>query len=201
MSDMEPSEEKLKAQLDAEKFIAYQRYMAEYGNKAQQMGLHCNIHPTAVIYPGVTIGQGVYIGPHCIIGAPPENLKTWPGGGKGVIIGDGAILTGGATVDAGVERPTVIGADCFIMKRVHIGHDCIIGEKCIIAPGTVLGGYVTLGEGCYLGMNVTIRNRKQIPDNVEIGMASTVTRSCEMWPGGVFIGTPISFLRWKEEGE
>lgn len=159
------------------------------------------IHQTAVIYPGVTIGKDVYIGPYCIIGAPPENLKTWPDGGKGVIIHDGAILTGGATIDAGVERPTEIGADCFIMKRVHIGHDCIIGEKCIIAPGTVLGGYVTLGEGCYLGMNVTVRNRKAIPEDVEIGMASVVTRSCEMWPGGIFIGTPAVFLRWKEDRE
>lgn len=157
------------------------------------------IHQTAVIYPGVTIGEDVYIGPYCIIGAPPENMKTWGNPGKGVIIHDGAILTGGATIDAGVERPTEIGADCFIMKRVHIGHDCIIARNCIIAPGTVIGGYAELGPGCYLGMNVTVRNRKVIPQEVEIGMASVVTRSCDLWPGGIFVGAPAVFLRWKED--
>lgn len=159
------------------------------------------IHPTAVIYPNVILGRNIYIGPYCIIGAPPENLATWPNRGKGVTIEDGARITGGATVDAGVERPTVIGPGCFIMKHVHIGHDCIIGENCTIAPGTVVGGYAVLGAGCYLGMNVTVRNRKEIPENVEIGMASTVTRSCEMWSGGIFVGTPVSFLRWKEDRE
>ena len=31
-----------------------------------------DIHPTAVIYPGVTIGHNVTIGAFCIIGAPAE---------------------------------------------------------------------------------------------------------------------------------
>lgn len=33
------------------------------------------IHPTAIIYEGVTIEKDVYIGPYCIIGALAENRK------------------------------------------------------------------------------------------------------------------------------
>lgn len=158
-----------------------------------------DIHPTAVIYPNVTIGEGVYIGPLCIIGAPPENLKTWPDAGKGVYIGDGARLTGGVTIDAGVERQTWIGERAFIMKGVHVGHDSILGKDCVLAAHCSLAGYVVLGDGCYLGMGVIVRNRKVVPHDVEVGMGAIVTRSCDLWPGGIFIGAPAAFLRWKED--
>jgi len=56
------------------------------------------IHPTAIIGENVQIGENVYIGAYCIIGSAPE----WKGKeheNKGVIIKNGARLTGLVTVD------------------------------------------------------------------------------------------------------
>lgn len=150
------------------------------------------IHPTAIIYPNVTIGENVEIGAYCIIGAPAENIRTWGEEGSGVIIKDNTIITGHVTIDAGVEEPTIIGSNCFIMKGVHIGHDCVIKDKNIIAPHAIIGGYVVMGENCNIGMGAIIRNRKTIPNNVQIGMGSIVTRACELWSGAVFAGNPCS---------
>jgi UDP-N-acetylglucosamine acyltransferase len=152
------------------------------------------IHPTAIIYPNVQIGNNVYIGAYCIIGAPAENLNTWGTIGAGVIIEDNTIITGHVTIDEGVEKPTRIGANNFIMKGVHIGHDVQTKDNVIISPHVIIGGYCTIGNNCKMGMGAIIRNRKVVPDNVQIGMGAVVTRACELWENGIFVGNPISHL-------
>ena len=46
------------------------------------------IHPTAIIYEDVEIGDNNYIGAYCIIGAPPEHKKHWDNPWSKVIIGN-----------------------------------------------------------------------------------------------------------------
>lgn len=152
------------------------------------------IHETAVIYPNVIIGDNVEIGAYCIIGAPAENIATWGNECKGVIIGDGTIITGHVTIDSGVESPTVIGSKNFIMKGVHIGHDAQTKDNVILSPHVIIGGYCKIGTNTNIGMGAVVRNRKEIPDNVRIGMSAVVTRSCELWGGGVFVGNPCVAL-------
>ena len=151
------------------------------------------IHPTAIIYDNVIIEEDVYIGAYCIIGAPAENLKTWGEKGKGVLIKQGSVITGHVTIDSGVEAPTVIDG-AFIMKGVHIGHDAVIGRDTTLAPHTLIGGYVKIGERCKIGMGAIIRNRKEVPNEVTIGMGAIVTRACELWSGGVFAGNPSTHI-------
>lgn len=151
------------------------------------------IHPTAIIYPNVTIEDNVYIGAYCIIGAPAENIKTWNEQGAGVVIKSGSIITGHVTIDSGVESATLIDG-AFIMKGVHIGHDSIVGKNTTLAPHVIIGGYCVIGKDCKIGMGSIIRNRKQVPSNVMIGMGAIVTRSCELWSGGTFVGNPSAAI-------
>ena len=59
------------------------------------------IHPTAVIYPGVKIGTGCYIGAYAVIGAPAEDKGNWlSDDNKSVVIGDNVIINGSCTIDA-----------------------------------------------------------------------------------------------------
>jgi UDP-N-acetylglucosamine acyltransferase len=152
------------------------------------------IHPTAIIYPNVKLGSNVYIGAYCIIGAPAEHKAKWMQEGKGVEIMDNAVITGHVTIDSGIEGKTVIGSGAFIMKGVHIGHDSLIGEDVVIAPHVIVGGHCWIGNRCNLGMGAIIRNRKAIPSDVVIGMGTIVTRSCELWEGGTFVGSPASHI-------
>lgn len=155
------------------------------------------IHPTAVIYPNVKIGKGVYIGALCIIGAPPES-KTYfySEDCPGVVIGDYAVITGNVTIDAGTVRETTIGKYSFIMKGVHIGHDAVIGYACTLSPHVKIGGHVEVGAYTNIGMGAAVHQRLYVPDRCMIGMNSTITKKTEMESNGVYVGSPAKFIRW-----
>lgn len=153
------------------------------------------IHPTAIIYPNVKIGNNVTIGAYCIIGAPAEDKKNWNTSNYTVVIEDDAIITGHVTIDAGTFRDTKIGKGCFIMKGVHIGHDCVLKENCTLSPHVVIGGRCNIGESVNMGMCSVVHQRKDIPKGCMIGMNSTITKKTEMVERGCYIGSPARWLR------
>ena len=148
------------------------------------------IHPTAIIYPGVTIGIGNYIGSYCIIGAPAEHKGFWGKKGAGVTIGDNNVITGHVTIDAGTERPTVIGSNCYIMKHAHAGHDSFIGNNVTVSPGAVIGGHCSIGTSSNLGINSAIHQWAVIPVGCMIGMGCVVTKKTVLNPYRKYAGVP-----------
>lgn len=155
------------------------------------------IHPTAIIYEGVVMGDGNVIGPYCIIGAPPE----WKGRENdscGVIIGDNNIITGMVTIDSGADGPTIIGNGCYLMKGSHLGHDVMLMNNVTISCGAKIGGHAVLGEGANVGLNATVIQKKLIPAGVMIGMGSVITKKLEMEPFRVYAGNP-AVLKGKNE--
>lgn len=158
------------------------------------------IHETAVIFPGVTIGENVYIGPGCIIGAPAEHKAFWNQENiYSVIIEDNAVIHGNVTIDAGTINHTIIGKGTWIMKSTHIGHDVIIHDNCTLSPHVIVGGHCVIKENTNLGMGAIIHQRVEIPDSCMIGMGTVVTKKSELWPSGVFAGNPAAFLRWNDK--
>lgn len=153
------------------------------------------IHPTAIIYPNVKLGKDVYIGAYCIIGAPAESKAHWNEIGKGVLIGDGAIINGHCTIDSGTEIPTRIGVKTFIMKGVHIGHDAYIQDGATLSPHVVIGGHSIVGENTNMGIASVVHQRVTIPSGCMIGMNSTVTKKTVMEVNNCYIGNPARWLR------
>ena len=151
------------------------------------------VHPTAIIGPNVYIGPHAYIGPYCIIGMPPE----WKGKeeeNKGVIIGPYARLTGMVTVDAGAERETIIGADCYLMKQTHVGHDAVLEDRVTLSPGARIGGHTVVGLMTNVGMNATIHQRLNIPPNCMFGMGAVVTKKTALKQGMKYAGVPARII-------
>lgn len=147
------------------------------------------VHPSAVIGSNVHIEAGAYIGPYCIIGMPAE----WKGReseDRGVWIRAGARLTGLVTVDSGVERLTVIGSRCYLMKHSHVGHDCQIGADTVISCGTKIGGHTSIREKVNIGLNAVIHQRQAIAEGCMIGMGSVVTRKLVTEPFRKYAGNP-----------
>jgi len=153
-----------------------------------------NIHPTAVIYDNVFIGDNVEIGPFCIIGSHAENKATWGEQGMGVIIGKGSVITGHVTIDSGVENVTRIGKNSFIMKFVHLGHDVVLKDNVTIAPHAVIGGHVEIGANANIGMGAMIHQRCKIGHDSMVGMGSVVTKKTPIWPFGKFSGCPARHM-------
>ena len=151
------------------------------------------IHETAIIYSNVIIEDNVYIGPYCIIGAPPE----WKGREKdsqGVYIAEGTRITGLVTIDSGANGVTYIGRDCYIMKKVHIGHDAIIGKGVTMSSHSIVGGHTTIGDYTNLGLGCIIHQKLNIPMGCMIGMGGIVTKKSELKPFGIYVGNPVRYL-------
>lgn len=167
------------------------------------------VHPTAVIFDNVSIGANSYIGPFCVIGAPPE--KRLCNQSHGVIIGDNTRLEKAVVVDSGAERLTIIGNNCMLMSGAHVGHDCYIGHGVTISPKAVIGGHVSLGDECNIGMSAGIHQYQVIGTHSMIGANSFVTRldafisDTYIWPYSTYVGSPAKLVgrnkRYKDVSE
>ncbi len=119
------------------------------------------IHPSAVIAEGVSLGENVAIGPHAVLE-------------PGVQLGDHVRI--GANCYIGHE--TTIGADTVIYPGVIIRERCQIGQRVILHGGIVIGS-----DG--FGFEAVAGIRKKIPqigivqidDDVEIGANTTIDRA------------------------
>jgi len=103
------------------------------------------IHPTAVIARGAELGQGVEVGPYCVVGGE-------------VTIGEGARLLSHVVVD-GCTR---IGAECRLFPFASIGTQTqdlkYRGARTVVEIGdrTTLREYVTVNSGTEEGEVVAV---------------------------------------------
>jgi UDP-N-acetylglucosamine acyltransferase len=148
------------------------------------------IHPTAIIYDNVSLGENVYIGPYCVIGAPPEHPALGITDGIGVVICEGAVLHKAVVVDSGTKRQTYIGPNVTAMSGVHVGHDAFIASGAILAPKAMIGGHVNILSQANIGMGAAIHQNCEVPVRSMIGMGAVVTKAvsdrmnyCETWAG------------------
>lgn len=148
------------------------------------------IHPTAVIFDNVSIGENVYIGPYCVIGAPPEHPALGITDGLGVVICEGAVLHKAVVVDSGTKRQTFIGKNVTAMSGAHVGHDAFISEGVTLAPKVMIGGHAIVFKEANIGMGAAIHQNCEVPSRCMIGMGSVVTKAvsdrmefCETWAG------------------
>lgn len=136
------------------------------------------------------------IHPTAVVGDPPEARTHRPleASGRSRVRGvppfiyPSATVEAFVTVDAGVERPTLVGPRAWLMKHVHVGHDASIGPECELAPGTVVGGWAILGAGVKCGVNATILPRKTIGAGARIGAGAVVTK--DVPAGETWVGNP-----------
>lgn len=90
------------------------------------------------------------------------------------------------TVDAGLHRPTRIGARTWLLKNgTHIGHDAVIGDDCVIACGAKIGGHVEIGDNVFVGLNATVAPFRKIGAGAIVEQMSNVTRDV---PAGARVG-------------
>jgi UDP-N-acetylglucosamine acyltransferase len=172
------------------------------------------VHPTAIVYDNVYIGEGCYIGPLCVVGAPPEHPEMNPldyyveeriKGDYSTMIIAGAKLFGHVTVDAGMERTTIVGSYCIMMKHSHVGHDARIGANVTIACGAKVGGHSVISNYCNLGLNSAIHQRSELAEGIMVGACAFVKGEWQA-PWRIIAGVPagdigenkVGRARWKK---
>jgi UDP-N-acetylglucosamine acyltransferase len=136
------------------------------------------IHPTAIVYPGVILGDNIYIGAYSIIGDVPEHPdRVDPrqfDSDKGVIIEDGVVIREHCTIHSGVDMTTMICEGSYLMSHVHVGHDAYIGDGCVLHTSCVIGGYSMVRDGSRIGLNATLHQRTSLSRGTMVGAQAFV---------------------------
>jgi acetyltransferase-like isoleucine patch superfamily enzyme len=113
------------------------------------------IHPTATVYEGTVLGEGVRIMENAVVGKQPS-LGSKSTAKRDPLpparIGDGTVISTGAIVFAG----STIGANCIvgdqscIRERVALADDCILGRGSLIENDTTVGTGTRIQAEAYI---------------------------------------------------
>lgn len=109
------------------------------------------------------------------------------------IVRAGANIRPFVTVQAGVERETIIGERTLLMAGCYVGHDTQLGADCEVAGNATIGGLCTIGARVRIGMGANILPRVTIGEGARIGAGSVVKH--DVPPGETWVGVPARRIR------
>ena len=126
-----------------------------------------SVAPTAVVYPGTSLGNATTVGDHAVVGKKPSlspRSTTKRTDLPPAEIGEGSIISTGAIVFAGVKigKRVIVGDQACIRERVTIGDDVVIGRGVLVENDT------TIGEATKIQANAYITNYSTLEDHVFI---------------------------------
>ena len=113
------------------------------------------IHPTATVYPGTVLGEGVRVLENAVVGKQPSlgahsTAKREPlppaAIGGGTVISTGAVVFAGSTVGANC----IVGDQSCIRERVTLADDCVLGRGSLIENDTTVGAGTRIQAGAYV---------------------------------------------------
>jgi len=121
------------------------------------------VHPTAIVYPGTVLGEGVKVLEHAVVGKQPalsprstakrEDLPP-------AEIGEGAIVSTGAVVFAGakVGARVILGDQSCVRERVVVGDDVVIGRGSLVENDTTIGAMTKIQAEAYITAYSTLED-------------------------------------------
>src|SRR5437762_2392389 len=127
------------------------------------MSLEPEIHPTAIVYPGTKLGEGVKVLEHAVVGkqpalSPRSTAKRDPL--EPTEIGDGTIVSTGAVVFAGakVGARVILGDQSCVRERVSVGDDVVIGRGSLVENDTTIGAVTKIQAHAYITAYSTLED-------------------------------------------
>ena len=113
------------------------------------------VHPTAVVYPGTVLGDGVRVLEHAVVGKQPtlsprsttkrEELPP-------AVVGAGTVVSTGAIVFAGTElgARVIVGDNACVRERCRVGDDVVIGRGSLVENDTTIGALTKIQAHAYI---------------------------------------------------
>ena len=120
-----------------------------------------DVHPTAVVYPGTVLGEGVRVLEYAVVGKQPAlsrrsrlTREALPPAeiGAGTVISTGAILFAGSTVG----RDVVLGDYACVRERCRLGDEVVVGMRSLVENDTTVGNGAKIQADAYITAYVTI---------------------------------------------
>jgi acetyltransferase-like isoleucine patch superfamily enzyme len=117
--------------------------------------LSAEIHPTATVYPGTVLGEGVKVLEGAVVGkqptlSPRSTAKRDPL--PPAELADGTIVSTGAIVFAGsqIGARVILGDQSCVRERVRVGDDVVLGRGSLIENDTTIGARTKIQAGAYI---------------------------------------------------
>jgi acetyltransferase-like isoleucine patch superfamily enzyme len=117
--------------------------------------VRAEIHPSAIVYPGTVLGEGVRVLENAVVGKQPSlgassTAKRDPL--PPTTIGDGTVISTGAIVFAGsaIGAGCIVGDQSCIRERVTMADDCILGRGSLIENDTTVGAGTRIQAEAYI---------------------------------------------------
>jgi acetyltransferase-like isoleucine patch superfamily enzyme len=114
-----------------------------------------DVHPTATVYPGTILGEGVKVLEHAVVGkqpvlSPRSTAKREPL--PPTRIGDGSIVSTGAIVFAGtsIGARVILGDQSCVRERVTIADDVVVGRGSLVENDTTIGAMSRIQADAYI---------------------------------------------------
>ena len=121
------------------------------------------IAPTATVYPGTVLGEGVRVLDNAVVGkqpslSPRSTAKREPL--EPTVIGDGTIVSTGAIVFAGsrIGARVILGDQSCVRERVTIGDDVVLGRGSLIENDTTIGALTKIQAEAYITAYSTLED-------------------------------------------
>ena len=123
-----------------------------------------DVHPTATVYPGTLLGEGVKVLENAVVGKQPslsprstakrEELPPTE-------IGDGTIVSTGAIVFAGsrIGARVILGDQSCVRERVTVGDDVVIGRGSLVENDTTIGALTKIQAMAYITAYSTLEEQ------------------------------------------
>jgi UDP-3-O-[3-hydroxymyristoyl] glucosamine N-acyltransferase len=154
------------------------------------VGDYTQIMDNTILFPGVRIYHGCYIGRDCtlhsgvVIGGDgfgfvqqaDQQYRKIPQVGN-VIIEDCVEIGSNVTIDRATMGSTVIRKGVKFDNLIQIGHNVEIGENTVIVSQAGIAGSTKVGRNCQIGGQVGLAGHLKIGDNVKIGAQSGVSNN------------------------
>ncbi|MGH2970711.1 MAG: acyltransferase [Gaiellaceae bacterium] len=121
------------------------------------------VHPSAIVYPGTVLGEGVQVLENAVVGkqpslSPRSTAKREPL--PPAVIGDGTIVSTGAIVFAGsrIGARVIVGDQACVRERVEIGDDVVVGRGVLVENDTTIGALTKIQAEAYITAYSTLED-------------------------------------------
>jgi acetyltransferase-like isoleucine patch superfamily enzyme len=125
--------------------------------------MSAEIHPTATVYPGTVLGEGVKVLEGAVVGKQPT-LSPRSTAKRELLppteLGDGTIVSTGAIVFAGshIGARVILGDQSCVRERVGVGDDVVLGRGSLIENDTTIGARTKIQAGAYITAYSTLED-------------------------------------------